>query len=86
MESRLLFSFEERICGEVVGDDVGESWSSLLHPGGGHYYGTEDCEDTAELEGRSHLSLTDTGLVVSLLHRGQWPPVRQSDTGLIVSL
>ena len=27
-----------------------------------------------------------SGLVVSLLHRGQWPPVRQSDTGLIVSL
>ena len=55
MESRLLLGFEERVCGEVVGDNVGESWASLLHPGG-VCYGTEGCEDTAEQEKGSHHS------------------------------
>ena len=63
MQSRLLFSFEEWVCGEIVGDNVGESWASLLHLGG-VCYGTEGCEDTAQQEKGSHrsdelLSLTE---------------------------
>ena len=45
MESSLLFSFEERVCGEVVGDDVVEGGAPLL-PGAQH--GGEAGEGEAE--------------------------------------
>ena len=70
MESRLLLGFEERVCGEVVGDNVGESWASLLHPGG-VCYGTEGCEDTADHENGSHLRSQSLNLSTPLLHHGQ---------------
>ena len=52
VESRPLFSFEERICGEVVGDDVVEGWTPLTGCGG--LYGTDRCEKTAEQDNVTH--------------------------------
>ena len=69
MESRLLFSFEERVCGEIVGDYVGESWAPLLHRGR-VCYGTEGCEETAEQENGSH-SVRSGQPLTPLLHHGQ---------------